>query len=142
MEGDANGALPLVRAWFPALESADRRLRRGGRVAEIGAASSSAVIAIARAYPEATFHGFDPDPSTVAAVRDVIAAAGLSDRVTYEVLRAYDVPGPGYDLIRGQVERGIGPPFRRSALRSGGVWIGYDAYRSTVTVRTALVPRW
>lgn len=57
--------------------------RPGARVADVGCGAGWSTLALARAYPEATFRGFDIDvPSIDMAVQNAISA-GLSDRVTF-----------------------------------------------------------
>jgi hypothetical protein len=127
----------LVRTWLPALEAAERRLQRGARVAEIGVAASSRVVELALAYPSSTFHGFDTDPAAVAQVRDAVAMAGVSDRVTYEILRSR-AAGVGYDVVRARAtvaSRKAGRSGARSLLATGGVWIVSGPTGATIDVR-------
>jgi SAM-dependent methyltransferase len=57
--------------------------RAEARVADVGCGAGWSTLALARAYPEATFRGFDIDvPSIDMAVQNAISA-GLSDRVTF-----------------------------------------------------------
>ena len=137
MDGDGSA---FLRAWLPALEVAERRLRRGARVAEVGVAASSRAVDLALAYPSSTFHGFDPDPAAVARVRDAIAIAGVSDRVTYELLRR-GATGAGYDVVRARATDATGRPGAGGAVRSvlgdGGVWIVTGTTGATIHVRPA-----
>jgi len=133
---------PLLHAWIPALEVAERRLRRGARVAEIGVAAASAAIPLALAYPASTFHGFDADADVVATIRGAIARAGLSDRVTYEVLRRGALGSSRFDLVRDPGSRSSEIRPARGALRPGGVWIGAGADGVTVRPRSALLQGW
>jgi precorrin-6B methylase 2 len=127
----------LVRTWLPALEAAERRLRRGARVAEIGVGASSRVVELALAYPSSTFHGFDADPAAVAQVRDAVAMAGVSDRVTYEILRS-GAGGVDYDVVRARAtaaSRNAARARGGSVLAPGGVWIVTGATGATIDVR-------
>ena len=144
--GDPLGS-PLLHAWIPALEVAEHRLRRGARVAEVGVASVTAAIALAFAYPESTVHGFDPDADAVAAARERIARAGLSDRVTYE---AGPLAGSSYDIVRVRARPAEAPdsgPARdagvlRTMLGSGGIAIESGAHGTAVRGRSSFVPGW
>lgn len=89
----------LVSEWLPALSSVDRRLRRGGRVADVGCGFGAALIALARAYPASEFSGFDYHDGSIAHARRAAADAGVADRTTFEVATATEFPGAGYDLI-------------------------------------------
>ena len=132
---------PLLHAWIPALEVAEHRLRRGARVAEVGVASVTAAIALAFAYPASTFHGFDPDAAAVAAARERIARAGLSDRVTYET---GPLAGSDYDIVRvrARAAEARDVSVARTTLGAGGVAIESGAYGTTVRARSSFVPGW
>jgi predicted O-methyltransferase YrrM len=57
--------------------------RPGARVADVGCGAGWSTLALARAYPGATFRGFDIDvPSIDMALQNAVSA-GLSDRVTF-----------------------------------------------------------
>jgi 2-polyprenyl-3-methyl-5-hydroxy-6-metoxy-1,4-benzoquinol methylase len=57
--------------------------RSGARIADVGCGEGWSAVALARAYPDATVTGYDPDlPSTAAAVRHA-AGARLADRVGF-----------------------------------------------------------
>jgi SAM-dependent methyltransferase len=74
-------------------------LRRGGRVADIGCGFGAPTRMIAAAFPAATVVGFDYHDASIAAARRAAAAAGVSDRVGFEVASADGFPGTGYTLI-------------------------------------------
>jgi 2-polyprenyl-3-methyl-5-hydroxy-6-metoxy-1,4-benzoquinol methylase len=66
-------------------------LRAGGaRIADVACGSGWSAIALARAYPQASVHGLDLDPDSVADARRNVAEAGLADRVSVEVRDAAD----------------------------------------------------
>jgi ubiquinone/menaquinone biosynthesis C-methylase UbiE len=54
---------------------------------------------MAQAYPRSTVVGADNHAGSIATARDRAAAAGLADRVTFEVASAKDFAGSGYDLV-------------------------------------------
>ena len=61
----------------------DLLTRPGARVADVGCGAGWSTLALARAYAEATFRGFDVDlPSIDMAVQNT-SEAGLQDRVTF-----------------------------------------------------------
>lgn len=92
----------LVQHWLPALPEVHAKLASGARVriAEIGCGEGVAGITIARAYPNAEIDGYDLDEASVAVARAAAAAAGLADRVRFEVRDAADpIDGGAYDLV-------------------------------------------
>lgn len=89
----------LVEQWIPALDGVADRLRAGAVVADIGCGYGAAVVALAQAYPGSRFTGYDYHDASVVRARKAAAAAGVSDRVTFEVADATTFPGAGYDLV-------------------------------------------
>jgi 2-polyprenyl-3-methyl-5-hydroxy-6-metoxy-1,4-benzoquinol methylase len=92
----------LGQEWLPAIPELHARLQADppARVLDAGCGLGWSTIAIARAYPNATVHGFDADEASIAAARSNAAAAGLSDRVTFAIR---DASRPGiagrFDLV-------------------------------------------
>ena len=89
----------LVSAWLPALDGVEEKLRAGANVADVGCGLGASTRLMAQAYPNSVFTGFDYHTESIALAREKAKAAGLSDRTRYEVARAADFPGTGYDLI-------------------------------------------
>lgn len=89
----------LVPAWLPALDGVVERLEAGARVADVGCGHGASTIIMAGAYPTSTFVGFDFHRPSIEAARKAAAAAGVADRVRFEVASAQDFPGTGYDLV-------------------------------------------
>ncbi|MBM3658670.1 MAG: methyltransferase domain-containing protein [Actinobacteria bacterium] len=92
----------LVQTWLPALPDVQAKLESGARVriAEVGCGEGVAGITIATAYPEVQIDGYDLDAASIAVARDAATAAGLSDRVRFEVRDAADpLDGGEYDLV-------------------------------------------
>jgi cyclopropane fatty-acyl-phospholipid synthase-like methyltransferase len=54
---------------------------------------------MAQAYPNSRFAGFDYHQDSIESARTRAAAAGVSDRVTFEVAKAKEYPGNDYDLV-------------------------------------------
>jgi hypothetical protein len=54
---------------------------------------------MAKAFPNATFHGYDYHADSIAAARRDAQAEGVSNRTTFEVAKAKEFPGKNYDLV-------------------------------------------
>ncbi|GLW02669.1 class I SAM-dependent methyltransferase [Streptomyces lavendulae] len=88
----------LVPDWLPSLTGVTARLAAGGTVADVGCGVGHTTLLIAKAFPQATVHGFDYSEEAISLARRLAEEAGLSDRVVFEVAAADDYPGSGYDL--------------------------------------------
>jgi len=89
----------LVKAWLPALDGVTAKLERGGKVADVGCGLGASTILMAKAFPKSRFVGFDSHDKSIALARDRAGQAGVADRVSFEVAKATDYPGDGYDLV-------------------------------------------
>jgi SAM-dependent methyltransferase len=89
----------LVQHWLPAVEGLDARLRAGVRVADVGCGHGISTVLMARAYPNSRFRGFDSHPASLEAARESARAAGVADRVTFELATAKNFPGGPFDVI-------------------------------------------
>src|SRR5450432_2591810 len=89
----------LVSNWIPALEGVEAKLKAGAKVADVGCGHGASTILMAQAYPNARFTGFDYHAPSIERAREAGAAAGVSDRVDFQVASAQDYPGDGYDLV-------------------------------------------
>ena len=89
----------LTTEWVPALPGVADRLAGGGRVADVGCGHGAAAILLARAYPEASVHGYDFHDRSIEVARQRAAEAGLGGRIQFETLDATSYPAGGFDLI-------------------------------------------
>lgn len=89
----------LATAWIPALEGVEAKLKAGAKVADVGCGHGASTIIMAQAYPNSTFVGFDYHPESIETARQRANAAGVGDRVRFEVATATGFPGENYDLI-------------------------------------------
>ncbi len=89
----------LVSDWIPALDGVEERLRAGGSVADVGCGHGASAILIAQAYPDAHVVGFDYHDASIKEARRRAEAAGVADRVGFEVAAADSYPGHDYDLV-------------------------------------------
>jgi SAM-dependent methyltransferase len=119
----------LVAAWIPALDGVEAKLRAGGRVADIGCGHGVATILMARAFPASKFVGYDSHAPSIARASELASQAGVSDRVQFEVAKATDFPGDGYDLVAHfDSLHDLGDPVgaaqrARRALNPDGTWL-------------------
>jgi SAM-dependent methyltransferase len=119
----------LVGEWLPALDGVVEKLERGARVADIGCGHGASTIIMAQAFPRSTFVGSDYHPESIAEARARAEAAGVSDRVTFEVAPAQSFSGTGFDLVTTfDALHDMGDPVGaarhvRSALADDGTWM-------------------
>jgi SAM-dependent methyltransferase len=89
----------LTTNWIPALDGVEGKLKAGAKVADVGCGHGASTILMAQAYPQSRFFGFDYHGASIEKAREKAAAAGVSDRVTFEMAPAKSFPGKGYDLV-------------------------------------------
>lgn len=89
----------LVPQWLPALEGVVARLEAGIEVADVGCGYGHSTILMAKAFPKSRFHGYDSHAGSVAEARRLAAAAGVADRVSFDVSTATAYPNKRYGLI-------------------------------------------
>ena len=89
----------LVDAWLPALDGVVDKLRRGGRVADIACGFGASTVLMASAFPASEFVGSDYHRASIETARQRAAAAGVTDRITFEVAPATGFAGSGFDLV-------------------------------------------
>jgi SAM-dependent methyltransferase len=124
----------IINDWIPALEGVQQRLEAGGRVADVGCGHGVSSIVIAQGYPAAEVIGFDYHDESIAEARRRAEAAGLSDRVRFEVAAADAFPGTGYDLVASfDCLHDMGDPVGvarhvREALAQDGTWLIVDPH--------------
>lgn len=89
----------LVQSWIPALDGVEEKLRAGARVADVGCGHGHSTIILAEAYPQSRLWGFDVHPGSIAAARKNAQAAGVADRVSFQVSDATGYDARDFDLI-------------------------------------------
>jgi SAM-dependent methyltransferase len=89
----------LVRKWMPAMPQVVAALNAGGSALDVGCGSGRAVIALAQAYPNAKLFGYDGHPGSVERARANAKAAGVADRVTFDVVDCTKLPTGQFDFI-------------------------------------------
>ena len=124
----------LVSDWLPALDGVVAKLEAGAAVADIGCGHGASTIIMAQAYPRSRFFGFDYHLPSVEAARDAAAAAGVGDRVTFEVATAKEFPARGYDLVTCfDCLHDMGDPVGaavhvRASLADDGTWLVVEPF--------------
>lgn len=92
-------AAHLIASWIPSLTGVEEKLKAGGKVADIGCGHGSSTIIMAQAYPNSRFWGFDNHEKSVDTARQRAEAAGVSDRVTFAVANASELPDEQFDMV-------------------------------------------
>jgi SAM-dependent methyltransferase len=89
----------LLQQWLPALPDIEARLREGIVAADVGCGGGRASIKLAQAFPQSRFVGLDVFPGQVERARANAEAAGVADRVLFQVADAAEALPDRYDLI-------------------------------------------
>ena len=122
-------AANLITAWIPALDGVDEKLKKGGRVADVGCGLGASTVLMAKHYPKSEFVGFDYHDKSIESAKQRAKDAGVSDRIRFEVARAKDYPGKDYDFVTFfDCLHDMGDPAGasahvRSTLKSDGSWM-------------------
>ena len=129
----------LVSNWIPALEGVEAKLKAGARVADIGCGHGASTLLMAKAYPKSKFIGFDYHRPSIDKAREKAKAAGVADRVTFEVASAKDFPGKDYDLVAFfDCLHDMGDPVGaaghvKTTLAPGGTWMLVEPFANDDT---------
>jgi 2-polyprenyl-3-methyl-5-hydroxy-6-metoxy-1,4-benzoquinol methylase len=89
----------LVANWLPALDGVVGKLERGANVADVGCGHGWSTVLMAKAFPNSTFVGYDFHPSSIENARAHAREHGVSDNARFEVAKAKEFPGTGFDLV-------------------------------------------
>ncbi len=87
----------LIDEWLPALDGVSEKLKAGAKVADIGCGYGSSTVLMAQRFPNSTFVGIDFHEPSIEKARERAREAGVSN-VSFEVARAQDYPGDGFDF--------------------------------------------
>ena len=118
----------LVSEWIPALDGVKEKLEKGAEVADVGCGRGASTIILAKAFPRSRFVGFDYHQPSIDAATAKAKAAGVGDRVRFEVGAAKSYPGT-YDLVAFfDCLHDMGDPLGaaahvRESLRPDGTWL-------------------
>jgi SAM-dependent methyltransferase len=89
----------LVRKWIPTMVEVEARLKEGAVALDVGCGSGRGVIAMASAFPNSRFHGYDAHQGSVDRARANAVAAGVADRVEFGVVDCTKLPAEKFDFI-------------------------------------------
>ena len=122
-------AANLVSSRIPALDGVQDKLAPGAKVADVGCGKGSSSILMAKAFPKSHIYGFDYHDKSIEAAREAAKRQGVADRVTFEVAKAKEFPGKGYDFVAVfDCLHDMGDPVGaaahvRAALNDDGSWM-------------------
>jgi len=92
----------LVPHWLPLLGDRVAALAAGGRAADVGCGHGASTILLAQAFPSARLVGLDAHEASIMTARDRAAAAGVADRIRFQVGPAgalSQLAGGPFDLV-------------------------------------------
>ncbi|HLH07682.1 MAG TPA: class I SAM-dependent methyltransferase [Terriglobales bacterium] len=127
-------AANLVSSWIPSLQDVTQKLTAGARVADVGCGKGASTLLMAKAFPKSRFYGFDYHSKSIEAARESARREGVSDRVTFEVSKAKEYPGEGYDFVAVfDCLHDMGDPVGaaahvRESLANDGTWMIVEPY--------------
>lgn len=122
----------LVPNILPALDGVVAKLEQGAVAADVGCGGGVALMAMAEAFPNSQFHGFDPSSHAIRRCRDKVVEQGLTN-VEFHVAGGEDLPDtPTYDfLITFDCIHDMPHPAKvidaiRGAMKPDGTWLIKD----------------
>jgi SAM-dependent methyltransferase len=89
----------LAQHWIPLMPDVEAKLDAGGSALDVGCGSGRAVIAIAKAFPNARVFGYDNHPGSVDRARANAKAEGVARKVVFKAFDAKRMRGRKFDFI-------------------------------------------
>lgn len=89
----------LVPQWLPALDGVVAQLEQGIAVADVGCGHGHSTLLMAQAFPNSRYHGYDTHAASIAQACRNADAAGVGERVRFDLARATDYPDRQYGLV-------------------------------------------
>ena len=121
--------LALVPVILPALPGVVERLDAGARVADVGCGAGLAVTAMAEAFPESIFEGFDPSAHAIERARQRLRRSPLRN-ATFHAEAAEALPGEAtfdlvltLDCVHDMPRPAEAMAAIRRAIKADGVWL-------------------
>lgn len=124
--------MALVPVIIPALGGVHERLTAGGLVADVGCGAGVALTALAAAYPESTFHGYELSRHALDRAEQRVGELGL-DNVELFHTRAEELPSDArydfvltFDCLHDMTHPADTIAAIRRAIRDDGTWLIKD----------------
>src|SRR5690348_6738389 len=89
----------LVPVWLPAMPEVQAKLERGALVADVGCGHGKALIKLAQTFPQSRYGGFDSFAPSIQPATANAQAAGVAERVRFELRDASEGLPERYDVI-------------------------------------------
>ncbi|HEV8064704.1 MAG TPA: class I SAM-dependent methyltransferase, partial [Acidimicrobiales bacterium] len=119
----------LTTSWLPSLDGVVRKLEAGALVADVGCGRGASTELMAQAYPNSRFFGSDQHGESIDVARKRAEAAGLTDRLSFDISLASAFGGGPYDLVTMfDCLHDMGDPVTaarhvHASLKPGGTWL-------------------
>jgi SAM-dependent methyltransferase len=90
----------LASTWIPAMPAVHEKLRSGAKVADVGCGRGKALLALAKAFPNSKYVGYDNFGPNIAYGNALAGKEGLANRLRFEERSANLLPqSADFDLI-------------------------------------------
>lgn len=124
----------LVPAALPKLDGVVTKLQAGAKVADVGCGAGVALIEMAKAYPQSTFHGYDISQYALTRAQANQAQAGVRN-VTFHDAASDALPGDAsfdfittFDCIHDMAHPEVVIRAIRQAIKPQGTWLIADIH--------------
>jgi 2-polyprenyl-3-methyl-5-hydroxy-6-metoxy-1,4-benzoquinol methylase len=122
----------LITDALPAVEGAIERLRAGAKMADVGCGAAVADIALAKAFPNSEFHGYENSKFALERARANMAAAGVSNVFVHDIDEE-PLPEDGsvdlvtcLDVLHDMARPDLAAAAIRKAIKPDGIWFIVD----------------
>jgi len=122
----------LVAQIIPALDGVKEKLEAGAVVADVGCGGGVALLAMAKAFPNSEFHGYDPSQHAIESTQQKVIQQGL-DNVKLFVAGGESLPGDAsydfmitFDCIHDMTHPETVISQIRSAMKPDATWLIKD----------------
>ncbi|MEN8186012.1 MAG: class I SAM-dependent methyltransferase [Bacteroidota bacterium] len=88
----------LIASWIPSLDGVEEKLKKGGKVADIGCGHGISTMVMAQAFPNSEFIGYDFHERSIDHASSHAKELGI-DNISFKVATAKAFPESSYDFI-------------------------------------------